>query len=56
MRTIHIYNLTTRRITTQYSEEHFHDAMQDIEANGFKAIEIKFDADGDVVIGIIPIL
>ena len=56
MRTIHVINLVTKAHLNKYSAEHFNDALDDIAANGYKAIDIKFDMDGDIIIFCIPII
>ena len=56
MRTIHIINLSSNHLMTQYSVYHMKDALDDITANGFNAIDIKFDFEGDIVIGCIPVI
>ena len=56
MRTIHVINLSSNHLMTQYSVDHMKDALDDITANGFNAIDIKFDFEGDIVIGCIPII
>lgn len=53
-RTLYVINSVTNRYISQYSTKHFDDVMDDITANGFKAIDIKFDMDGDVIIFVIP--
>ena len=56
MRTIHVVNLSSNHVMSQYSLNHMKDALDDIEANGFNAIDIKFDFNGDILIGCIPII
>ena len=56
MRTIYVINQVTRTHISQYSANHFNDALEDITGNGYKAIDIKFDMDGDIVIFVIPII
>ena len=56
MRTIHLINLVTKAHIAQYTTDHFNSALYDIAANGYKAIDIKFDMDGDVIIFCIPII
>lgn len=56
MRTIYIINSITMSHMSEYSATHFNDALDDIAASGYKAIDIKFDMDGDVIIFAIPIL
>lgn len=56
MRTVYLINQVTRTHVSQYSADHFKDALDDIAANGYKAIDIKFDMDGDVIIFCIPII
>lgn len=56
MRTVYLINQVTRTHVSQYSADHFNDALEDLEANGYKAIDIKFDMDGDIVISVIPII
>lgn len=56
MRTIHLINLTTKSHISEYSAVHFNDALDDLTANGYKAIDIKFDMDGDIIIFCIPII
>ena len=55
-RTINVISVATYRHISQYSTKCFDDAMDDITANGFKAIDIKFDMDGDIIIFVSPIL
>lgn len=55
-RTLYVINADTSKCISQYSTKQFDDALDDIIANGFKAIDIKFDMDGDVIIIVIPIL
>lgn len=55
-RTIHVISAATNRNISQYSSKHFDVALDDIAANGYKAIDIKFDMDGDVIIIVSPIL
>lgn len=52
MRTIHLINLVTKAHISQYSAYHFNDALDDIVASGYKAI----DMNGDVIIFCIPII
>ena len=56
MRTIHLINLVTKAHISTYTADHFNNALYDIKANGYKAIDIKFDMDGDVIIFCIPIV
>lgn len=56
MRTIHVINLSSNHVMTQYSVDHMKDALDDITASGFNAINIKFDFEGDIVIECIPII
>lgn len=56
MRTIHLINLVTKAHMSEYSADHFNDALDDLAGNGYKAIDIKFDMDGDVIIFCIPII
>ena len=56
MRTIHLINLITKAHISEYSVDHFNDALEDLAGNGYKAIDIKFDMDGDVIIFCIPII
>lgn len=56
MRAIHLINLVTKACISEYSADHFNDALEDINANGYKAIDIKFDMDGDIIIFCIPII
>ena len=56
MRTIYLINQVTRTHVSQYSADHFNDALEDLEQNGCKAIDIKFDMDGDIIIFCIPII
>lgn len=55
-RTIYLINIVTKKHISQYSASNFNDALDDIERNGFSAIDIKFDMDGDVVIFCIPVI
>lgn len=56
MRTIYLINQVTRTHISQYSADHFNDALEDITANGYKAIDIKFDMDGDIIIFCIAVI
>lgn len=56
MRTVYVINQVTRTHISQYSADHFNDALEDITASGYKAIDIRFDMDGDIVISVIPII
>lgn len=56
MRTVFIINSVTKHHISQYSVDHFKDALEDLEANGYKGIDISFDMDGDIIIYAIPII
>lgn len=56
MRTIHLINSITMSHMSEYSAAHLNDALEDIAANGYKAIDIKFDMDGDIIIFCIAII
>ena len=56
MRTIYLINTVTGKHISEYSSRYFETALDDIAGNGYKAIDIKFDMDGDVVIYCIPVL
>lgn len=56
MRTIHLINLVTKAHISEYTADNFNIALDDIAANGYKANDIKFDMDGDVIIFCIPII
>lgn len=56
MRTVYLINQVTRTHVSEYSADHFNDALEDITASGYKAIDIRFDMDGDIVISVIPII
>lgn len=55
-RTIYLISMVTRNHISQYSSNHFDKALNDINSNGYTAIDIKFDMDGDIVIFCIPMI
>lgn len=55
-RTIYLINIVTKSQIGQYSSVHFDEALDDISGNGYTAIDIKFDMDGDIVIYCMPII
>lgn len=55
-RTIYLINRVTSVHISEYSLKHFDDALDDLEHNGYTAIDIKFDMNGDIIIFCIPVI
>ena len=56
MRTIFCINIVTNHHLSQYSIDHMKDALEDLEGNGYSAIDIKFDFNGDIIILAMPMI
>lgn len=56
MRTIYLINNVTKAHISEYLSKHFDDALDDVERNGYTAIDIKFDMNGDIIIFCMPII
>ena len=55
-RTIYLINIVTKSHISEYSTNHFDDALDDITSNAYTAVDIKFDMDGDIVIFCMPVI
>ena len=49
MRTVYVMT-ADYKVRSFYDVKEFHRALEDVTANGFSPIDIKFDADGDIVL------
>ena len=49
MRTVYVMT-ADYKVRSFYDVKEFHRALEDVTANGFAPIDIKFDADGDIVL------
>lgn len=49
MRTVYVMT-ADYKVRSFYTIKEFHLAFEELTANGFIPIEIKFDADGDIVL------
>ena len=55
-RTVYLINIVTKSHISKYLSNHFDDALNIIDHNGYTAVEIKFDMNGDIVIFCMPII
>ena len=49
MRTVYVMT-SDYKVRSFYDVKEFHRALEDVTASGFVPIDIKFDADGDIVL------
>lgn len=52
MRTVYVMS-SGYKVRSFYDVKEFHRALEDVSASGFVPIDIKFDADGDIVLFIV---